>query len=267
MDKFVKLWRAFFAIGLICIAIQQLVVNDFMPVMLPAKPAWLHQQPIMWGFSILLIAASVAILFDFMGRRIALVMAAVFLLLLITIHIPFYAKLSPQMLGAWGNAFKIMAFCGGALIVAGTFPRHPSTKPIPDGLIFLGKLFFCTTLVVFGAEHFKYFDFVATLIPKYIPWPNFWTGFAGVALMGSGTFIIVDGVLRIGTVNTGTIGRDVALLLGLMLFLWVFMLHVPRAIADPHSGNGNEWASVFEALAFSGIAFLIAGKNTRFDKK
>jgi len=85
--------------------------------------------------------------------------------------------------------------------------------------------------------------------------------------MGSGTFIIVDGLLRIFHINTGTIGRDVALLLGLMLFFWVFMLHIPRAIADPHSGNGNEWASVFEALAFSGIAFLIAGKNTRFDKK
>jgi hypothetical protein len=43
-----------------------------------------------------------------------------------------------------------------------------------------------------------------------------------------------------------------------MIFLWFIMLHIPRAIADPHSGNGNEWTSVFEALAFSGIAFLMA---------
>ena len=36
------------------------------------------------------------------------------------------------------------------------------------------------------------------------------------------------------------------------------MLHIPRAIADPHSGLGNEWTSVCETLAFSGIAFMTA---------
>lgn len=267
MNDFSNIWRAFFALGLICIAVQQLEVADFRPVMLPATPVWPHQKGILWGFSLLLMAACVAILFDIRGRTVSLVMAAVFLLLLITIHIPFYAKISPQMLGAWGDAFKILAFSGGAIIVAGTFPRQPSTPPQWEVLTFLGKLFFSTTLIVFGAEHFMYEQFVATLIPNYIPWHIFWTLFAAVALIGSGSVIIVDGVLRIFQVNTGNIGRIVAILLGVMLFLWVFMLHVPRAIADPNSGNGNEWTSVFEAFAFSGIAFLIAGKNTRLVRK
>jgi len=51
-----------------------------------------------------------------------------------------------------------------------------------------------------------------------------------------------------------------------MLFLWVIVLHIPRAIANPYVGNGNELTSVFEALAFSGIALGIAvmhkNKNT-----
>jgi hypothetical protein len=42
-----------------------------------------------------------------------------------------------------------------------------------------------------------------------------------------------------------------------MIFLWVLMLHIPRAIADPYTNVGNEWASVFEALAFSGMAFML----------
>lgn len=171
------------------------------------------------------------------------------------------------MLGAWGDAFKILAFSGGAIIVAGTFPRQPSTPPLSEGMIFLGKLFFCTTLVVFGVEHFLYEAFVATLIPNYIPWHIFWTRFAAVALIGSGSVIIIDGILRVFHIYIPNIGRVVALLLGLMLFLWVFMLHIPRAIADPHSGNGNEWTSVFEAFTFSGIAFLIAGKNTKLVRK
>lgn len=51
--------------------------------------------------------------------------------------------------------------------------------------------------------------------------------------------------------------RLAALLLGVMIFLWLLMLHIPRAIADPSGGKGNEWTSVFKALALSGIAFLL----------
>jgi len=35
------------------------------------------------------------------------------------------------------------------------------------------------------------------------------------------------------------------------------VLHIPRAIADPYSVIGNEWTSTFEALAKSGVAFIL----------
>ncbi len=41
-----------------------------------------------------------------------------------------------------------------------------------------------------------------------------------------------------------------------MIFLWVILPHIPRAMADFH--NANETTAVFEALAFSGIAFMLA---------
>jgi hypothetical protein len=41
-----------------------------------------------------------------------------------------------------------------------------------------------------------------------------------------------------------------------MIFLWVILLHIPRAAADLR--NTNEMTAVFEALAFSGAAFLVA---------
>jgi hypothetical protein len=43
----------------------------------------------------------------------------------------------------------------------------------------------------------------------------------------------------------------------LALFLWVVTLHAPRVAAALH--NGNEWISLFVALAMSGGAFLVAG--------
>ena len=75
----------------------------------------------------------------------------------------------------------------------------------------------------------------------------FWTYFAGIALIAAGLGII-----------TGILRWLAALMLGIMIFLWVWMLHIPRAMADPRGNLGNEWTSVFEALAFSGIAFLLA---------
>jgi hypothetical protein len=38
----------------------------------------------------------------------------------------------------------------------------------------------------------------------------------------------------------------------------VLILHIPRAIAMPDAANGNELTSVFQALAFSGVALVIA---------
>ena len=55
------------------------------------------------------------------------------------------------------------------------------------------------------------------------------------------------------------VARLASLMVGVMIFLWVLMLHIPRAIVDPYTNVGNEWASVFEALAFSGMAFMLAG--------
>ena len=102
-------------------------------------------------------------------------------------------------------------------------------------------------MIVFGYDHFLYKEFVATLVPAWIPWHLFWTYLAGVALMGSGICIMFKFQLRL-----------VGMLLGIMLFIWFVILHIPRAITDPYIDKGNEVTSVFEALAFSGVAFLIA---------
>lgn len=73
-------------------------------------------------------------------------------------------------------------------------------------------------------------------------------------------------------------------LLGIALFTWLVVLHIPRAVASQRKENAklakerlvnpkqdaeserkvdeasaNEWTSACEALGFSGIAFLIAG--------
>ena len=59
-------------------------------------------------------------------------------------------------------------------------------------LIPAGKCFFAITMIVFGYSHFVYPEFVATLVPNWIPGHLFWTYFAGVALMLSGLAILLS---------------------------------------------------------------------------
>jgi hypothetical protein len=44
----------------------------------------------------------------------------------------------------------------------------------------------------------------------------------------------------------------------------VILLHIPRALAAQDAAQvRNEWTAVFEALAFSGLAFFLTRKTER----
>ena len=131
------------------------------------------------------------------------------------------------------------------------------TGDLPDWLekaLPLGRYFFAVLLIVFGVDHFVYTKFVASLVPTWIGGQIFWAYFAGVALIAGGIGMMVKRVARLAS-----------LMVGVMIVLWLLMLHIPRAIADPYTNVGNEWASVFEALAFSGMAFMLAALPRRGD--
>jgi len=51
--------------------------------------------------------------------------------------------------------------------------------------------------------------------------------------------------------------------LGTMIFTWFIILHIPRVIASSLSDMGDEITSALLALAYSGIAFVIAGATKR----
>jgi len=266
MKNQTKLWRLFFAVGLFAIAIQQLVVADFMPVILPAGyPAWLSHRLIWdWVFSILLAAACLCIFFRIKARLVSLLTAGVLLLFVLIFQVPGQLSIpEPFHLFVWSNPFKELTLSGGAFLVAGSFVRGNNVSGLEhflEKLIPAGKYFFAVTMVVFGAMHFVYLDFVTTLVPNWIPGHIFWAQLAGMGLFSGGIAIILAGV-QVSMFGVKTIMSPyhlAAKLLGIIIFIWLIVLHIPRAIADPYSGNGNEVVSVFEALAFSGIAFLIS---------
>lgn len=152
--------------------------------------------------------------------------------------------------GEWENAAKELALAGGALVIAGGHSIQNKNPLIGFliKLIPLGVICFGLTIVSFGINHFLYAKEAAGYIPSWIPHRMFWIYFTGSALIGSGMAIILKFKLPL-----------MAALLGTMIFIWVLILHIPKAIAAPVADNGAEVSSAFLALAYCGIAFVIAG--------
>jgi uncharacterized membrane protein len=255
MQRYNLIWRLFFVIGLIGIAVQQIYFKSFRPIIVPGWPSWILDSVfLVWVVSLALIIAAIAILAGF--RKAALWLGFLFLVFVVLLHLPELFRSHTYSVGGWSSALKLLALSRSALIVARSLPNPGGRRRdegFPDRLVPAGPFFFAIMMVVFGIDHFVYPGFVSSLVPSWIPGSLFWTYFCGIALFLAGLAIILQVRVRL-----------VALLLGLMIFIWVFVLHIPRAIANPDSGGiGNEWTSVFEAFAFSGIAFMLAGQAER----
>jgi uncharacterized membrane protein YphA (DoxX/SURF4 family) len=117
-------------------------------------------------------------------------------------------------------------------------------------LAVIGRYVYAFSMVIFGIQHFMYAQYIAFLIPKWMPGHLFLAYFTGTAFIAAGVAIAAHIFSRLASI-----------LLGLMFFLWVVTLHTPRVIASPH--NTDEQVSLFVALAFSGSSILLAAHSSK----
>ncbi|HLX67253.1 MAG TPA: hypothetical protein VKR41_09670 [Puia sp.] len=233
-----------FALCLIGLAGQQLYDSDLRPVFVPAWALSAGARAVLAGlFSIILIGTAAGLLLRKMVLPAMLLLGSLLFALFLFSYVPFELLVDPngRQIGAWNNALKELNISGSAFLIAGMAGAWPKV------LIPVGQFFYSIMLIIFGIEHFLFAQGVRTLVPTWIPGDLFWTYFAAVALIGSGIAII----LRIKV-------KLVATLLGIMVFIWFLILHIPRAVVAPVTDKGNELSSVFESLGVSGIAFVIA---------
>ncbi|MEP7322209.1 MAG: hypothetical protein ABI761_09825 [Saprospiraceae bacterium] len=266
MDKLIQAGRIFFCIGMIGMAGQQFYYGDFRPVFSPSLSSMIPLMNI-WAylFSLAFILLCLAIVFEQKAKKASLLLGGLLLVFLLITHIPYEILVDPYSnhLGTWTNAFKELALSGSAFVVAGSFHNENPEVPQKSGIIRVlekfipyGKIFFAITMITFGICHFIYTEFVKTLIPDWIPNHIFWTYVAGTALIGSGLSIILNIQKKL-----------IISLFGIILFIWFLILHIPRAMASLPTDKGNELTSVFQALAFSGIALIIAYDHITTSKR
>ena len=271
MINLIKTGRLLYGIGIIAYGVQQLIIQDFRPEILPPFPAWAHQYvvfPFITGIALIFAGIIISGLLNIKGvnaKSICLYVGFYFLILIVLCHLPYILVISPNKashLGVWAQLLKELAFCGGAFVTAGSFSEHDFTarkkglfEAQLEKIIPFGRIFFATTMILFGRSHFVYIDFISPMVPKWFGMPVFWAYFGGAALIGAGVAI----VLKIWV-------KTIALLLAIMLLIWFVVIHVPGAIAHPYVNNGNSIVSAFDALLFCGVALMISHQHELWSK-
>lgn len=248
------LGRAFFAIAIVAFGMQHVIHRDFVTRVVPWWPEWIPGRPL-WALIVgaLLLGTGMAILTGARTRIVATLLGWAILLSFVLLGLPLAAADVP-LSSSWTKAGKALALSGGAFLVAQSVlaasksaaPESAMLGPRLARVASLGPWFFGAFLTLCGIQHFIHVELVQLLVPSWIPGARFWTYFAGIALIAGGIGVTIQRTARLA-----------GLLSSVMIFLWVPLVHIPRALAAA-TGSTNETTAVFEALAMSGIALLVA---------
>jgi len=210
------------------------IINVGFVRLVPKLPDWLPAQAfgaVVTGAVLVLVGG--AVLMEYKPRLAANVLAGL-LVVLFGFRLP---ELAPNS-GALVNPAKVLALLGGALLLGGGDGLRARVAAMLFGLFFL----------ICGWAHFQYSGFVDNMVPAWIP-PSqrFWTYFSAVALLAGGAGVILPPTRRLA-----------GILSGVMVFLWVPLLHIPLALKEH---NAFELAGVCEATALVGVAWLVAAQT------
>ena len=249
--------RIFYGTAIAGMGLQTIYFNDFPYMLVPPKHSWMNSLVILYYISgALLILAGVCIIFRKKTMPVSLLLGTVLLLIFCLYFIPYQFMSASRYMnfGSWENAAKELTLAAGAFVIAGCFSEK-NDRPLIRALrklIPLGTILFSITIISYGINHFLYAREAVEYVPSWISNRMFWIYMGGIGLLGSGIAILLK--IKAGLFAT---------LLGAMIFIWVLVLHIPKAIASPFTGKGGEVTSLFIALAYCGVALVIAGSAKR----
>jgi uncharacterized membrane protein len=245
-NTFLTIGKTMFAIALIGMGTLHLTSGHFLfdfPV--PATfmggtlPAYIN------GF--LLIIAGVLMLTKKQVLAGASLAAFIFVAFLLIRHIPMVLT-GQNMPGERTSAAETVLFLGGALMVAGNILKSRGTQN-PGRLSFVtGEYAFALGLFVFGVLHYVSEPFVVSIIPKWIPWTEFWAYFVMTCFFAAAISIFVQRWVRLSS-----------LLLSLMFLLFICLMHLPDVIRNSHAEPNC--TNFFVPIGLSGIGLILASST------
>jgi len=251
MGNLSNIGRIFYGLSITVMGLLTIYYGNFPYMLIPPKHSWIPSV-VIYLSGVLLVLAGMCIVFEKKTRSASLLLGGALLAIFCFYFISYQLMVSTNAMqfGDWENAAKELALAGGAFVVAGCYATKNENPPFGflTKIIPFGAIIFSITIISFAMDHYLYAKEAADYVPSWVPAHLFWIYFTGTALLASGVAMISKIKLKLA-----------ATLLGLMIFTWFVILHIPRIIVSPAIYLGSEIASAFLAFAYSGIAFVIAG--------
>jgi uncharacterized membrane protein YphA (DoxX/SURF4 family) len=237
--------RVLFAIAVCAFGVQALLYGHFSAGLPPWPPSTPGAPLAAYVLGVVLILCGVCFVIPAFARQAALGVTVLFGIGAL-LHLGHLSQLFTDGQERT-RFFEPLALGAAALVLYGVLEGRRSRA---SGLERAGRYVFAFCLIVFGAQHFEYAPFIASLIPAWMPGHLPLAYFTGSAFIAAGVAIA-----------TGLLARLGAALVGLMFFLWVAVLHGPRV--SNALLNGNEWSSLFVALGMAGACWIVASTFPR----
>lgn len=232
------------AFGALCFAF-----SDFVSGLQPVPEQVGARLPLALATGLTLVLAGIGLSIRRTATVAALLLAGIHLLWATVLYLPLVAASDAVFGLAWVGCFENFALAGAMLALAALLrdpsPASRATNRVAERLSILARPLYGVSLLVFGLAHFRYPDFVAALIPAWIPAKLFLAWFTGAAHFAAGLAVLA-----------GVAARIACLWHAAMCFIIFAVLHIPRVAAD--LGNRGEWTSLFVALALCGVALVFA---------
>ena len=188
-----KLGRFFFAIPLIVFAVEYLARGRWQGGM-PPVPPWTHGEHIFsYVAGAILLVISISLLINKEARISASILGLLFMFCVVFLHAAKHFSGIIHDGNTRTRAFETFALGGAAFILAallskGSIQFLSSANPM---LAIIGRYIYAFSMIIFGVQHFMYAQYIAFLIPNWMPAHLFLAYFTGTAFIAAGAAIAV----------------------------------------------------------------------------
>jgi uncharacterized membrane protein len=237
-SNYLKTGSLFYAITILAIGIIHLINQNFPVGLLPVAVTIPGRAALVYITAFVMIAAGLMLLIGKLKFYGAILACAIWLIFILLLHLPklLFHLHDPN---EWtGTSECLGLLCGALLILQPFLPNY--------NLAAIARFLYLAVLIVFTALHIIYIQFIAMLIPGWLPGHLFWSYVVMLGFAAAAVSLLLNKQVKLA-----------GLLLALMFGIWVIILHLPRALTQIH--HEPEWTSLFVALGMCGVSLLLVG--------